>query len=113
MTKRSRDIHGFKITCIHSWHGVERHVYESESGIYYPVEQIRAAPKFAKNLGFWLHEFTEAAIIEVLEREGYDWNAKFHPKGFKSTFIAHFITPLGANNGCTIDPATRTNRPKW
>jgi len=113
MKKRNHDIWGFKITCIHEWKGVKRHVYESEAGIYYPINEIRVAPIFAKNLGFWIHEFSEAAIVETLDKVGYDWNARFHPKGFKSTFIAHFITPLGENNGCTLDPATRTNRPKW
>lgn len=113
MKKQNRNIWGFKITCRHEWKGVERHVYESESGIYYPMKEIRVHPKWAKNLGFWIHEFSEVAIIEILEEFNYNWNAKFHPKGFNSTFIAHFITPLGENNGCSLDPVTRKNIARW
>jgi len=112
-TKRSRDIHDFKYTCRHIWKNIDRFVYESESGVYFPIKEIRVAPVFAKSLGFWIHEFSECAIIEILDKWDFDWNAKFKPKGFGSTFIAHFITPLGENNGLTLDPALRTNRPKW
>jgi hypothetical protein len=90
-----------------------RPVYPSEEGIYYPIERIEISPKHAEDLGTYIHEFTEHAIIHIFLHWGKDWNHGVKFEGYKSTYIVHFITPWGVPNGRSLFPATRKNRPKW
>jgi hypothetical protein len=113
MKKENRDIRTFKFTCVHDWRGQVSKVTDGCSGIYYPMEEIRVSPKWVENLGFWVHEFAEAALIEVLTKMKYDYHVKVQYAEFKSTYIAHFITPLGGNNGCNLEPATKKNTIRW
>jgi len=111
--RESHDILGFEFTCIHEWKGKVRNVTDAYSGIYYPTEEIRVSIKWVENLGFWVHEMTEATIIQVLDRLNFDYITKVHYEGYKSTYIAHFISCFGANNGCSLVPATRKNTARW
>lgn len=115
MFEYNHNILTFKFVCIHEWKGVIRPVYKSESGIFYPIEEIRIAPEWVENLGFWIHEFGEVALIQVLDKMGIDYHTKVHfeKQGFKSTYLAHFISPYGSNNNCCLEPSIRKNYPRW
>lgn len=131
-TRNKYDIWGFQFSCIHECHEGKwgkcfhcisrsrckdtiRPVYPSEEGIYYPIERIEISPQHAEDLGTYIHEFTEASIIQILIKFRKDWNRRveFTKEGFKSTYIVHLISPYGMNNGMCLEPATRYNRPKW
>ena len=111
--ENEHDIWGFEFTCIHEWKGKIRKVTDGSSGIYYPTEEILVSQKWIENLGFYVHEFTEAAIIQVFDRLKFDYMAKVHYKGYKSTYIAHFISLFGENNGCCLEPATKKYTTRW
>lgn len=111
----NHDIWGFKFFSVREWKGKEKKVSDGRSGIYYSIEEVWVSPRWIENLGFYVHEFTEATIIQIFDRLGLDYNAKVHYKkwGFKSTYIVHFISPLGTNNGCNLEPATHKNTARW
>ena len=90
-----------------------RPVYPSEEGIYYAVERIEISPVHAQDLGTFIHEFSEAAIIQIFRRWHKDWNKDVQFDGYKGTYIAHFISCYGDNNGRCLNPATLYNKPKW
>jgi hypothetical protein len=124
------NILGFHFSCIHScseykW-GVCVHchsrtkckdhvrpVYPSEEGILYPIEKIEISPVHAQDLGTYVHEFTEASIIQILRRWGKNWHRAVQFDNMKETYIVHIISPYGANNGACLEPATRRHQPKW
>lgn len=131
-TRNKYNILGFEFSCFHECHEGKwgkcphcisrnkckdriRPVYPSEEGIYYPIERIEISPQHAEDLGTYIHEFTEASIIQILIKFRKDWNRRveFTKEGFKSTYIVHLISPYGMNNGMCLEPATRYNRPKW
>lgn len=124
------DIWSFSFTCFHECHEWKwgkcphcisrnrcsdglRPVYPSEEGIYYPVERIEISSKHIEDIGTYIHEFSEASIIQVMKRWKKDWNRAVKFEGYSGTYIAHFIVPFGANNGASLEPATKRNRPKW
>jgi hypothetical protein len=124
------DIWDFQFTCFHEcreweWgvchHCRSRHtcqdhirpVYPSEEGIYYPIEKIEVSLHHVQDLGTYIHEFTEVSIIQVLRRFRKDWHRDVEYKGYKRTYITHFISPLGEANGTCLEPVTKRNRPKW
>jgi hypothetical protein len=90
-----------------------RPVYPSEEGIYYPTERIEISLEHVEDLGTFIHEFTEDAIIRVLRRNHKDWNRGVKFEDYNSTYIVHFISLWGANNNTCLEPITRKNRPKW
>jgi len=85
----------------------------SESGIYYNRRSVIVHPKHVKNLGFWVHEFTESAIINVLRRWKKPFLKTVKFEGYKPTTIAHFISPYGANNKRNLFPQKSRREPKW
>jgi hypothetical protein len=126
------DILKFKLSCFHECHeykwGVCPHcrsrkicqdnvrpVYPSEEGIYYPTEMIEISPRHVYDLGTYIHEFTEASIIQVLRRFRINWHSfvEFKNEGLKSTYLTHVISPYGANNETCLEPSTHRHRPKW
>jgi len=124
------NIWGFQFSCVHECHegkwgkcfhcisrsrcknGI-RPVYPSEEGIYYPIERIEISPQHAEDLGTYIHEFTEASIIQILIKFRKDWYCSVEYKGYGKSYISHFICPYGTNNGRCLEPATKSNRPKW
>lgn len=90
-----------------------RPVYPSEEGIYYPTERVEISPKHAEDLGTYIHEFNEDAIIRIFRRWRKDWNKDVHFEGYNRTYISHFITPYGTANGRSLFPVTRRNRANW
>ncbi len=124
------NILGFQFSCVHScseykW-GVCKHcrsrtkckdhvrpVYPSEEGIFYPIERIEISPDHAQDLGTYVHEITEASIIQILRRWRKDWNRGVQFEGYNDTYIVHFISVWGANNGTCLEPVTRQHKPKW
>lgn len=90
-----------------------RPVYPSEEGIYYPIERIEISPQHATDLGFYIHEFTETSIIQILRKFRVNWHKDVHFKGYGDTYISHFITPWGTANGRSLFPVTRKNKPTW
>jgi hypothetical protein len=92
-----------------------RPVYPSEQGVYFPTERIEVSFQHAIDLDFYVHEFTEASIIQILKRYHKDWYAtvKFEKPGYQRTYIVHFISLWGFNNNTCLEPVTRKNRPKW
>ena len=109
---KEHDILSFSFSCISDYGG--RHlITNGDSGIYYPISEIRISPQYVENLGFYVHEFSEASIIQLLIEWGFDYHSKVEFKGFKSTYIAHFITPFGTNNGCNLRPATKKDTARW
>ena len=123
------DLYGFKFTCVHEcseWkYGVCKHcrsrhlcndhvrpVYPSETGVCFPTETVEIAPRYSEDLGTYVHEFTEVEIIKILRSYHKDWNASFVVKGYRGTFIAHFISLYGVNGTC-MEPVTKRNRPRW
>jgi hypothetical protein len=121
---------GYKFTCFHECHewkwGVcghcrSRHrckngvrpVYPSEEGIYYPIEMFQVSLEHSEDLGFYVHEFTEATIIQLFNKFRQRWNKDIHFDGYKPTYIVHFVTLYGTNNGKCLDPSTKRNHPRW
>ena len=90
-----------------------RPVYLSEEGIFYPIEEIEVSPIHAFDLGLYVHEFTEAAFIRIFRRWRKDWNKGVNFDGYNETYIVHFISMYGVNNGSCLEPATHKNRPRW
>lgn len=92
-----------------------RPVYPSEEGIYYPTERIEISPKHIQDLGTYVHEFTEASIVQIMRRFRKNWHSfvEFKGAGLESTYVVHVISPYGANNSTCIEPATKKHRPKW
>lgn len=124
------DIWSFQFSCLHECHEGKwgkcihcisrnrckdtlRPVYPSEEGIYYPIERIEISLNHAEDLGTYIHEFSEASIIQIFKRWRKDWNRAVEFKGYNKTYIVHFIVPYGANNGKCLEPSTKRNRPKW
>jgi hypothetical protein len=124
------DISNFQFTCVHEcsewkWdvckHCRSRHrckdhirpVYPSEEGISYPTEKIEVSLVHAQDLGIYVHEFTEATIIQIMNRWRKYWYAGVHFKGYGDTYISHFICLYGTNNGNCLEPVTKRNKPKW
>jgi hypothetical protein len=129
-TRNKYNILSFSFVCFHECHEGKwgkcphcisrtkcvdnvRPVYPSEQGIYYPIERIEVAPKCAEDLGLYVHEFTEAAIIQIMLKFRKDWHRFVEFKGYKSTYVTHFISEYGANNQTCLEPATRSHKPKW
>jgi hypothetical protein len=109
---------GFQFACLHCISKNKckdslRPVYPSEEGIYYPIEMVEISAKHVEDLGTYVHEFTEASIIQILIRFRKDWNRRVEFKGYKSTYIAHIISIWGMNNDTCLEPCTRSSRPKW
>jgi hypothetical protein len=90
-----------------------RPVYPSEEGIYYAIERIEFAPIHALDLGTYIHEFTEASIIQILRRYRVNWHKDVTFPKMKTTYIVHVISPFGANNGACLEPSTKRHRAKW
>jgi hypothetical protein len=67
----------------------------------------------AQDLGIYVHEFTEATIIQIMNRWRKYWYAGVHFKGYGDTYISHFICLYGTNNGNCLEPVTKRNKPKW
>ena len=129
-TRNKYNILSFQFACYHECHegkwgkckhcisrtrcvNTVRPVYPSEQGIYYPTERIEIALKTVEDLGFYVHEFTEAAIVQVMLKFRKDWHRFVEFKGYKSTYVTHFISMYGANNQTCLEPVTKRNRPKW
>jgi len=76
---------------------------------------IEISPRHAYDLGTYVHEFTEASIIQVLRSFRKNWHSfvEFKKEGLKSTYLVHVLSPYGANNGTCLEPSTHRNRPKW
>lgn len=131
MSERSKhNIIGFQFSCKHECHeykwGVCEHcrsrhkcieysrpVYPSEEGIYYATEKIEISPKHAEDLGTYIHEFTEASIIQILLKMRKDWHREVKFGTFDKTYVVHFISFYGTNNNTCLEPATKSNRPRW
>lgn len=126
------DIIGFSFTCLHECHEYKwdickhcrsrnrcidhiRFVYPSEEGICFPTEEIELSPQHSQDLGTYIHEFTEASIIQIFVRWRKNWNSEFESKkwNIKHTYIVHVLSPFGTNNQKCLEPSTRRNRPKW
>lgn len=70
-------------------------------------------PEEIESCSLWIHEFSELTIIDILTREGYDWRKSVHFKGYEETYIAHFITPMGGNNKCSLFPEKPEDKDNW
>jgi hypothetical protein len=90
-----------------------RPVYLSEEGIYHPTEKVEISLQHFQDLGFYVHEFTETSISDILRRFRKDWNASVKFKGYGDTYITHFISLYGNNHGRCLSPVTRYNLPRW
>lgn len=129
-TRNKYNILGFEFSCFHECHEGKwgkcphcisrnkckdriRPVYPSEEGIYYPIERIEISPQHAEDLGTYIHEFTEASIIQILIKFRKDWNRRVEFDGYDATYIAHFITPWGTANGRSLFPVTKKSKPVW
>jgi hypothetical protein len=124
------NILGFEFSCLHScseykW-GICSHcrsrnkcknhvrpVYSSEEGIFYPIEKIEISSIHAFDLGTYIHEITEASIIQILRRYHINWHKAVQFDGYNETYIVHFISAWGANNGACFEPVTRKHKPLW
>jgi len=98
-----------------------------DSGIYFGIREIRVHYKKAKNLAFWIHEFTEVSMLELIERvnsqdnlgEKTKWGMigiEMNPvqfRGYKKSRIAHFISPYGIGEEYCLDTLTKENKPTW
>jgi hypothetical protein len=124
------DILKFKFTCFHECHEWQwgtcihcrsrnvcqdhfRPVYPSEEGIYYPTEKIEISPKHIQDLGTYVHEFTEASIIQILKHFRKNWHKDVELQGYKRTYIVHLISIWGANNNTCLEPVTKKHKPRW
>ena len=72
--------------------------------------------------GCFVHEFTEICIIAIIKNWSKTrWGKKIklkryysvHFKGYEPTYIEHFISPYGINNGRTLIPETRESKKNW
>ena len=78
-----------------------------------PFDKLEISPFHGEDLGTYVHEFTEASIIQIFRRWRKDWNRGVQFEGYNDTYIVHFISVWGANNGACLEPATRKHKPKW
>lgn len=85
----------------------------TEEGISYPTHEIEVSFVHSQDLGTYVHEFTEDAVIAFLKSMRKDWYTAVKYKGYGETYIAHFICQWGANNGKCLDPCTKRNKPRW
>lgn len=84
-----------------------------ESGISFLLNKVLVADYYSEDCGFWIHEFTELAIIRILNNWGKNWKKFIGFKGFKPAKIAHFISPYGLNNSRCLEPQKSRKDPKW
>lgn len=126
----NRDITTYKFTCLHkcsewkwdkcghcrSRNKCKKHIRPitlTEEGISYPTQEIEVSFFHSQDLGTYVHEFTEDTIIKIFRSWRKDWYAGVKFKGYGDTYIVHFITLFGTNNGKCLEPCTKRNKPRW
>lgn len=85
----------------------------TDAGQHFSSWVCLVAPSLLNNCGFWLHEFTEMTLAQILERWGLPWQNRIEFKGYKSATICHFIALSGLNNGRNLNPQLSKKNPKW
>jgi len=102
----NRDPTRFNFVC-------RKDIKAEESCICYITNEIIVSSDLVENCGFWVHEFTEAKIIQILVRWRKPWNKLVRFDGFKTTIIPHIISPHGMDNGRNLFPQKNKNKPEW
>ena len=83
------------------------------SGEHWASWTCLVAPQLVGNCGFWVHEFTEMSIIQILNRWQMPWRNRIEFAGFKRATVCHLIAPFGVNNGRSLFPQVSKRIPKW
>jgi hypothetical protein len=83
------------------------------SGIWFNFKEFRFCKKDIDNVMAYIHEFTEFTIIMVFQKFKIKLYKKVKFKGFAETYIEHFISPFGADNGRCLEAETEENKVDW
>jgi len=63
-------------------------------------------PEYVESFEFYTHEFTEMTLLAAIRKCTRKWLWFVKLKGFKSTRVAHLISPYGFPNKLTMFPDT-------
>lgn len=85
----------------------------SRSGIWFSSQVIVFHENYLERCSFWVHEFTELAVVKLLDAVGINWRKEIKMAGFKSTTISHLISPMGARNKRCLIPETQKSKTIW
>lgn len=83
------------------------------SGIWFNFKEFRFCKTDLENIMAYIHEFTEFTIIMVIQKFKIEPYKKVEFKGYKETYLEHFISLGGSPNGRNLDPETKENKREW
>lgn len=90
-------------------------IEEDDSFIDFGENCIIIHPKQIGNIGCWVHEFTEASIIKILNSNSFrkPWKRTLYFKDYKPSTVSHLISVYGIDNGRNLEPQTNMDIPEW
>ena len=106
--RHNRNAYYLKYVCDES-------IGKNDSYVDFRTSEFIVHPNVIENCGFWVHEFSEIALIQLLNSTWLrkPWMRTLKFDGFRATTIAHLITPFGMKNNRNLFPQQSKNDPEW
>jgi len=83
------------------------------SGIWFNFKRFCFCKKDIDNVMAYVHEFTEFTIIVIFQKFKIEDYQKVKFKGYGETYMEHFISLGGDDNGRNLQPETKENKKEW